>query len=173
MGFIIVIALLVWSFFQLNYALIGFAVYVVWTEGYILLLQLVTFLKYRKDRLGIKLPPEEVPVFVKYYTYFTHPFASKAYSSVMSSILLSTFVWVPWLLYNQYWWQAVVIGINYLFALDFSIKLNPQHFLLHKISKLKNITDIPPNKVLLYKEYERELKLVDSIVDKTLGKKEI
>ena len=75
------------------------------------------------------LNPDQVTVVKKYHLFFKFPFASRQFSGALSAIQLSTFVWVPWLLYNGLWFTAVAIGGNYFAASFLAMQLNPRLFL--------------------------------------------
>lgn len=126
-----VIGTLVWSYFDPLWAskvfLFGF---IGLFEGYIFLMSRVG----RPDGLEpftepLYLNPDEVTVVKKYHLFFKFPFASRQFSGAMSGIQLSTFIWVPWLLYNGLWFTAVAIGGNYFAASFLAMQLNPRLFL--------------------------------------------
>ena len=75
------------------------------------------------------LNPDEVAVVKKYHLFFKFPFASREFSGALSGIQLSTFLWVPWLLYNGLWITAVAIAGNYFVASFLAMQLNPRLFL--------------------------------------------
>lgn len=126
-----IIGTLVWSYFNPLWAskifLFGF---IGLFEGYIWLMGRVG----RPDGLEpftepLYLNPDEVAVVKKYHLFFKFPFASRQFSGALSAVQLSTFIWVPWLLYNGLWLTAVAIGGNYFVAGYLAMQLNPRLFL--------------------------------------------
>lgn len=126
-----VIATIIWSFFTPLWAskvfLFGF---IMAFESYIYLMSRVG----RPDNLEpfsepFYFNPEEVAVVKKYHLFFKFPFASREFSGAISGIQLSSFIWVPWLLYNGLWITAIAIGTNYFIAGWLAMQLNPRLFL--------------------------------------------
>ena len=101
------IATIVWSFFNPLWASKAFLVLIAIFEGYIFLMSRAG----RPDHLeAFTAPPDlntdEVAVVKKYHLFFKFPFASREFSAALSAIQLSTFIWVPWLLYQGLWLTA-------------------------------------------------------------------
>ena len=122
---------LIWSFFDPLWAsrvfLFGF---ILIFEGYIYLMSRAG----RPDNLDafsepFFFNPEEVAAVKKYHLFFKFPFASREFSGAISGIQLSSFIWVPWLLYSGLWVTAIAIGINYFIAGWLAMQLNPRLFL--------------------------------------------
>lgn len=150
-----VLAILIWSFFQIEIASTVFIVLIVLVESYQFFID-----KIGKPKINqLKLSDAEFKALQKYHIYFRFPFASRSVSSTLSAIQLSSFIWVPWLLYNHFWWQAVFVAANYLIAAHFAFKLNPGFFLYDAVYKKGKL------------EFELEMKAVDSLTEKIFKKK--
>jgi len=126
-----VLGTLIWSFFEPLWAskifLFGF---ILAFEGYIYLMSRAG----RPDNLEpfsepFYLTPDEVSVVKKYHLFFKFPFASREFSGALSAVQLSSFIWVPWLLYSGLWLTAIAIGFNYFIAGWLAMQLNPRLFL--------------------------------------------
>jgi len=128
-------------------------------EGYLFLTSLrkseYSLANIAKD---INLNEEEKKILKKYYLYFRYPYASKSFSTSLSFIALSAFIFVPWLLYNHLWLQATIIGLNYIFAQMLSSKLNIRFYLHDAVERLHK------------EEFREEMLLADSVCDKILKK---
>ncbi len=153
---LLVIGILIWSFFMPFNASIVFLVLIILFEGYISLLSFS--LKRTSD--ASKCSVDEIAVIRKYPYYFYYPFSSKSDSSNLSGIAISTFIWVPWLLYNNLWLPATIIGVNYFISGSLSQKLNPRAF-LHDAVENKG-------KMFLLAEMEA----VDFVCDKILERQQ-
>lgn len=161
---LIIFGLLIWSFFQIKIASTILIILIILAEGHQFL---VDKIGKPKDNL-LNLPDKEFKVLQKYHIYFSYPFVSKQLSSMFSAIQLLSFVWVPWLAYNHYWWQAIFIIANYLVAAHFAFKLNPRFF-LHDAVDSRKITDFPPEnfkEIQYHLKLEKEMIAVDSLVKK-------
>ena len=101
----------------------------------------------------------EKEIIEKYHLYFKYPYTAKSLSTSLSLIALSAIIWVPWLLYNHLWLQAIIVGLNYIVAQHFSTKLNIRFYLRDAVERLKQ------------EEHRKEMVLVDSICDKLLEPK--
>ena len=101
-------------------------------EVYLILLS--TFDKPRIEHTDL-FSSVEIAIIQKYNLYFRYPFTAISLSTTLSFIQLSTFIWVPWLLYNHLWVPAVLIAINYFISALLSRKLNPQYFLRQAVEK--------------------------------------
>ena len=97
------ITILIWSFWQPLSASIVFLIFIGLFEGWLFCCQ-----QFGKRWLKVDIKEwaaEEIEALKKYNVYFLCPFASRIFSSILSGISLSTFIWVPWLLYNKYGYQ--------------------------------------------------------------------
>lgn len=125
-----VLGTLIWSFFSPALAAKVFLIIVAVFEGYIFLMSRAG----RPDHLeAFSSPhyfnPDEVAVIKKYHLFFKFPFASRDFSAALSAIQLSSFIWVPWLLYQSQWLTGIAIGANYFIAAPLAMGLNPRLFL--------------------------------------------
>lgn len=154
--YLLVIGILVLSFFKPFTASIVFLVLIILFEGYILLLNFS--LKPTPD--ASKWSQDEIAVLRKYPYYFNYPFTSKIASSNLSGIAMSTYIWVPWLLYNNVWLQAIIIGVNFFISGSLSEKLNPMSY-LHYTVENKGRMDLLS-----------EMKAVDSVCEKILERQQ-
>ncbi len=138
------------SFFYPIQASWAFVVFCLILEGYLLLVS------------SRSLPPngsalfnaEEQIIIKKYYLYFRYPFVARSLSTSLSLIALSVIIFVPWLLYNHLWIQAIIIGLNFFIAQVISSKLNIRFYLHDAVERLKQA------------EHRKEMELVDSICNK-------
>jgi hypothetical protein len=125
-----ILATLIGSFFHYAFPLRFFVGFVAVFEGHMLLMSLI---ESRKSIPTFSSPyyfnPDEVNVLKTYPLFFKFPAASRDFSAALSAIQLSSFVWVPWLIYQAHWIEAIVIGANFFIAGRLSMKLNPILFL--------------------------------------------
>jgi len=124
---ILIAAALVWSFFMPDWASTNFIlVFVVAFEGYIALMSLLG----RPSQIEpftspLYLTPAEVAAIKRFHLFFRYPYASRQFSSVISTIQLASIILVPWLLYKGIWIKAAVLGLNYYSIGYLAVKLNP------------------------------------------------
>lgn len=137
--FVIGAALLVWSIWSPWLASTAFILIFALVEGYVLLGQRAAGLNPDSQQWNL----EEIVVLREYPLYFRFPMASRSLSGALSGVQLSVFLWVPWLLYNQLWWQAILIGVNYFLAGRLAFKLNPRGLLHHAVEQ-KGKTELTP-----------------------------
>lgn len=134
--FLVLIGITLWAFVNPIYASYAYIGTIALVEGYLLFMGILGNKSNLDDAPSFAIFTEvEKQVFKKYYLYFIYPFASRSLSSLMSGIQLSSFIWVPWMLYNRQWVQAIVIGINYFAAIEFAGRLNPGYFLQEAAEK--------------------------------------
>ena len=94
---LLVFLILLFSFVEPEVATIIFIVLLVLFEGWLLLMNALS-----NPKLNVPLwTIYEKEAVKKYPLFFRYPIASKSFSSTLSGIVLSTFIWVPWLLYNR------------------------------------------------------------------------
>lgn len=149
---IVIIILLVMSFFnplQISWAFVIFAIIL---EGF-LLLSTSRMSKYSFMN-KINFNEEEQTTIKKYALFFRYPFTSRSLSTSLSLIALSAIILVPWFLYNHLWFQAIIIGFNFFLAQFISSRLNIRFYLHDAVERLKQ------------EKYKDEMMLVDSICDK-------
>lgn len=156
---LVTIIILIASFFYPTQASWGFIIFFASLEGYLFIVSL------RKPEHFIAsiaknayLNNEEKIILKKYYLFFRYPFASKSFSTSLSLIALSAIIFVPWLLYNHLWIQAIIIGLNYFFAQKLSSALNIRFYLHDAVERLHQ------------EEFKEDMLLVDSVYDKILKK---
>jgi hypothetical protein len=134
--FIALAAITLWAFFNPIYASYAYIGTIALIESCFLVMGITGSKANLDDAPSFAtFTVAEKQVFKKYYLYFIYPFASRSFSGLMSAIQLSSFIWVPWMLYNRQWAQAIVLGINYFVAIEFSGRLNPGYFLKEAAEK--------------------------------------
>lgn len=152
------IILLVTSFFYPTQASWFFVAFFVILEAYLLVTSRKRKCSFAGD-IHFNFSDEEKRTIEKYHLYFRYPYTAKSLSASLSLIALSAIIWVPWLLYNHLWLQAIIIGLNYVAAQFFSTKLNIRFYLHDAVERLKQ------------EEHRKEMVLVDSICSKFLEPK--
>jgi hypothetical protein len=104
-------------------------------EGWLLILEFTQ----RPSHLKIYEAPhfltaDEVTVITSYPLFFKFPLVSIQLSAALVIIQKSVIFWLPWLLYQGQWVQAVLIGLNLLVVGPLALRLHPQPFLHHALS---------------------------------------
>ena len=129
--FIPAVAILIWGFFSpavASWTFIG--LFIAIFEGHSLVM-------YLTRRSKISIEPSEPPYFLterellvvrKYPVLFVLPFAALEYASGLASIPLTSYVWVPWLLYNGLYVQASIIAVNFFLIGHLVIRIDPRNF---------------------------------------------
>lgn len=148
---IITIILLIISFLYPLQASWVFIAFLVFLEGYLFLTSIRRKYSFSRD---ISFNEEERKIIEKHHLYFRYPFTARSLSTSLSFIALSAIIFVPWLLYNHLWLQAVIIGLNYFIAQLLSTKLNIRFYLHDAVERLKK------------EEHRKEMMMVDSICEK-------
>ncbi len=159
MGFLffpIYLGFLIWAFFDPKLASYSAICFLVFLEGYLYFSQNVTKAEYQPNTEPYFFTLDEVIVLKRYSFYFNFPNVAKSFSSLLSFVQISTFIWVPWLLYNSLWIPAVIIGANYFLVGPLSVFFNPRFF-LHDAVENKG-----------KQEFHAEMVLIDSICDKLI-----
>lgn len=152
---IILLALLIWSFWNIQLASILI----------IILATLFNIFVYSVQYFGkIEANPEiwsekEIQILKNYHIYFLYPFASKFNSSFASAIYLFGSILILWLLWNGLWIKAVIMLINAIAASFISVKLNPRFF-LHELVERKHKT-----------EFYDDMITMDNICEKIIEKR--
>lgn len=131
-------SILIWGFFSPNTAswvFIGF--FVVLFEGFLLL----TYLAY-KSRINVEVasPPyyfshSEATVIRKYPVLFKLPFAAMEYSSGLAAIPMTSYVWIPWLLYSGCYVESAIIAVNFFAVGHLIIRIDPRNFFRQAIKQ--------------------------------------
>lgn len=112
-------------------AAIIFIIIVSMIEGYVLI---VSKMGTSEDFNFIDWNEKEKILLKKYYIFFRFRATSVKLASVYYYIAMSSFLWVPWLIYNQSLFPlAIIFGLNYFLAFFLSKKLNPMQFNLDAI----------------------------------------
>ena len=119
--------LFIWALFQPFFASSTFLILVTLFEGWL-------FIGHRARPSEAESlstwNPIEAEVIRKYHLRFRFPLMSQKYSSLLSEVGLLAYFWVPWLLWNEAWIMAVLVGLNARFiASPLSVVLNPVVFL--------------------------------------------
>jgi hypothetical protein len=133
---IILLALLIWSFWNISLA----------STLIIILATIFNIWVYSAQYLGkIEADPKiwsekETQMLNKYHVYFLYPFASKFNSSFASAVYLFGSILVLWLLWNGLWIKVVIMVINVIASSFISVKLNPRFF-LHEAVERKHKTE--------------------------------
>ena len=148
---IITTILLIISFFYPLQASWIFVAFLVFLEGYLFLSSKKRKYSFSKDTC---FNEEEQKIIEKYHLYFRYPFTARSLSTSLSFISISAILFVPWLLYNYLWPQAIIIGLNYFIAQLLSTKLNIRFYLHDAVERLKK------------EEHRKEMMMVDSICEK-------
>jgi uncharacterized membrane protein YfcA len=130
----IILGFIILSFIFPNIGSWIFIIFIVLLDLWIILAH---FSKIKLNNKNLKYSIKEAEVIERYHIFFRYPFISRILSQIFSGIQLSTFVLVPWLLFNQLFLQAFLIGLNYFIAVNLSVTLNPQLFLHDNIDKKK------------------------------------
>jgi|SaaInlStandDraft_4_1057021.scaffolds.fasta_scaffold39862_1 hypothetical protein len=118
---------IIWGVFRPEVASYSFIGLIVFFEGWMLSLRLLKpNLSLIKKKYNLK--SNEVEIYNKYKTFYNFPNTSSKVSEIISGFQISVFIWVPLLLYNRLWLQAIVIGLNYFLAMYLSKRLKPLHF---------------------------------------------
>jgi len=145
-----VVGIFVWSLFQFRQAT---NLYIL-TLGLLELYLLITSERGKKYIDKSKWSDKEVVLLQRYNLYFRYPFTSKSLSKALSLIQLMSFVWIPWLLYNRLWIQAIIMGLSYIEAGARAAELNPRFYLHDAVEKRHML------------KYLQDMLTVDSICEK-------
>ena len=128
---IIAVAVLIWGFFSpaaASWTFIG--LFLAIFEGH----SLVMYLTHRsKVSVEPNVPPHflssgELQVVRKYPVLFMLPFAAMEYTRGLSAIPLTSYVWVPWLLYSGFYVQAAIIAANLFLVGQLVVRIDPRNF---------------------------------------------
>jgi len=148
-----VYAILIWSFFQPSIASYVFIIFLSCFEGWLLVAYF--FGKPELVSSSKDWSAAELSVLRKYHLAFRFPFAIGTITSGLKAISLSSFIWVPWLLYKHYWIPAVLIGLNCVFVLSYlQIRCSDPRPYLEKVVNAGNL------------KYYDELEAVNTVYDK-------
>lgn len=147
--YIVIPLFIIWLFFDPTVASYSFVVFIIIFEGHILFAN-----KINPAFRELDMNSDELAALNKYHLYFRFPFASRQYSTAISGVQLSTFIWVPWLLYNSLWVLAIIIGFNYFLTSIIAPRLNPR-FYLHDAVESRGMS-----------QYLPEMEAVDSVCEK-------
>lgn len=124
------LGILAWGFFNPTIASIVFILMFITVECYVAFAGLSG-----RGMHGDKLTARENALLREYFLFFRYPMTSRGLSSTIAGFQASAFIWVPLLIYKQYYVQALIIGINYFVAAPLAVKLNPQHYLRREALK--------------------------------------
>jgi tetratricopeptide (TPR) repeat protein len=84
------------------------------------------------------LTSREAEFFRKYSMYFRYGYTSRQWSSILSTINLASFFWIPWLIYQQQWIQAVIFVVNFFLVTRLVIITNPRHYFHERVERTKD-----------------------------------
>lgn len=127
---IIAVAVLIWGFFSpaaASWIFIG--LFIVLFEGH-------SFVMYLTHRSKVSVKPGEAPHFLtpseihvvrKYPVLFMLPFAAMEYTRGLSVIPLTSYVWVPWLLYSGLYVQAAIFVVNFFLVGPLVVRIDPRN----------------------------------------------
>lgn len=128
---LVAVSNLIWGFFSPNtasWAFIGLFIFLF--EGHSLLMYLT-----HKSKINVKVTSRsphfslsEVAVIRKYPVLFMLPFAAMEYTRGLAAIPLSSYVWVPWLLYSGCYVQSAIIAVNFYAVGHLVIRIDPRNF---------------------------------------------
>lgn len=128
---IIAVAVLIWGFFSpatASWTFIG--LFIAIFEGH----SLVMYLTHR-SKVSIKpdeppyfLSPDELLVVRKYPVLFMLPFAAMEYARGLAGIPLTSYAWVPWLLYSGLYVQGAIIVVNFFLVNQLVVRIDPRNF---------------------------------------------
>ena len=106
--------------------------------GFICLLEIWIVLagrtKIQVNNKNSKYTIDEVDIIEKYHLFFQFPVIARMLSKTFSAIQLSSFIFVPYMLFSGYWIQALIVLVQYFVVPQFAVTLNPQHFLTDNLS---------------------------------------
>jgi hypothetical protein len=128
---IIAVAVLIWGFFSpatASWVFIG--LFIAIFEGH----SLVMYLTHRsKVSVEPDAPPHflsagEINVVRKYPVLILLPFAAMEYARGLSAIPLTSYVWIPWLLYSGLYVQAAIIVVNFFLVGQLVVRIDPRNF---------------------------------------------
>lgn len=135
---VVAFSILIWGFFSpstASWVFIG--LFVALFEGHSLLIYLT-----HKSKINVEVasPPHyfsqsEASVIRKYPVFFKLPFAAMEYSSGLAAIPLTSYVWVPWLLYSGCYVQSAIIAVNFFAVGQLIIRIDPRNFFQQAIKQ--------------------------------------
>lgn len=161
MTILVILGFIIFTFFNPVW---GSWVYI----GFIALFEMFIVLnnssKIKVDNKNNKYTPAEVRVIERYGVFFRFPLTSRGYSKLCSGIGMSAFIFVPWLLFNGLYVQAVLIGLNYFITGQLAVILNPQFFLHQEVEKR---TDLLSEAYMIY---SADMEAIDSALFKMYSK---
>ena len=150
---ILVYGILIWSFFQPSIASYVFLIFIACLEGWLLVAY--SFGKPELVSSATDWSEAELSALRKYHLAFRFPFAIRTITSGLKAISLSSFLWVPWVLYKHHWIPAVLIGLNCVFVLSYlQIRCSDPRPYLGKVVNAGNL------------KYYDELEAVNTIYEK-------
>ena len=150
---IFVYMILIWSFFQPSIASYVYLAFLLLFEGWLVSTYFLAKPKFVTE--SDKWSTEELEALEKYHLAFRFPFAIRTITSSFSAITITTFIWVPWLLYKHLWIPGIAVGINCVFLLTyFQIRCSDPRPYLEKVVNAGNF------------KYYDELEAVNSIYEK-------
>lgn len=134
MSKLIILLLVIWGVFNANIASWVFIAFVLVLESIGALTQYSG-----KTIHSDKLSERENKLLRKYNVSIRYPLVSKNMSATLSAVQLSTFIWIPLLIFKKDYAQAIIVGLSYFPAGLLSQKLNPRFFLDQAAKKYKGL----------------------------------
>jgi hypothetical protein len=125
MKFAVPMALFVWSIFQPAIASYVFVSLVAIFVGYLFFDDIAN---RPKPDPGV-WTPAEATVIRNYHLALRFPLGARDFSCYLNGIRLSSFIWVPWMLWNHLWIPASFLVINFVITLSIAVRLDPFFFL--------------------------------------------
>ena len=77
----------------------------------------------------------EIEALRKYHLAIRFPFGAKDFSCYLNGIRWSSFIWVPWLLWNHLWIPSGFLAVNFFLTSSLSVRLDPFFFLSDAVNR--------------------------------------
>ena len=147
--FAVPLGLFIWSLFKPT---IASYVFVVLAAIFVAYLFFIDIIDKPKPDPSI-WTPTEIEILRIYHLAIQYPFGAKDFSCYLNGIRWSSFIWVPWLLWNHLWIPSAFLAINFFITASLSVRLDPFFFLSDAVRQGKH-------------EFAGELKLLQHVKEK-------
>jgi hypothetical protein len=131
MKFAVPLGLFVWSLFHpaiASYIFVGLAALF---EAYLFFIDITG-----KPKPNTSIwTRDEIQVLRKYHLAIRFPFGVNYFSCYLNGIRWSSFIWVPWLLWNHLWIPVSFLAVNFFVTASLSVRLDPFFFLSDAVRK--------------------------------------